>query len=491
MSQDAPFEPGFQIGNYEIISLLGHGGMGGVYLVRHVFLQKRFALKVLNDELAALPEFTNVFRHEARTLATLRHPHIVQVHDFGMAGERHYFVMDYVKGGTLDTLRRERGGRLPPDEALTLLRAIASALAHAHSMGIVHRDIKPENLLVDAEGVVRVTDFGLARLTRPPEERHAQVEGGGDTYHRFADQAKGAPELTGGTEGFIAPEVKAGASGDTRSDIYALGVLARLLLTGKAVAPAMKPLAALVPGLDPRWDTIVNRCLAAEPDERYADGAALEEALNELAPAGRSRRRARTPIWVWMLPAPILALTAFLVLLGAKSRREAAAAAPAPAPASTPAVAPRSETAAATPLPLGGHAKRENTLRPADAVLGYGLHPEHGGRLVAGWKVGSSVVWKRPVPPGHLRLSTVYEYTPELGAKPARIAVRIGESRLRVYLPASISPDTPMLAYLGEIEVTSAAESVEVELVEGPAGEAHLSLGALMLDSAPPPHAAP
>lgn len=480
MPPDEPFAPGSRIGNYEVISKLGHGGMGGVFLVRHVFLQKRFALKVLNDELAALPEFTDIFRHEARTLAALRHPHIVQVHDFGVAGERNYFVMDYIEGGTLDALRLDRGGRLAPDEALTLLRAIASALAHAHSMGIVHRDLKPENFLVDADGVLRVTDFGLARLTRPTQDASDQTCPRGDTYLRFADQAKAAPELTGGTEGFMPPEVKAGASGDARSDIYAIGVIARLLLTGKGVSPGMKPLPQLIPGIDPRWDDLIGRCLATDPDERPADGAALERELNALAghtAEGASPRQPGAPLWVWILPAPVLALAAFVAFITLKS--------PAPAPESettpAPAKEPGAPAAPAPPPPVA----RENALRCADAELGYGLSLAPGARTIDGWRVGSRAVWKHPVAAGTHTLSLRYHYTPELGAKPARLAVRIGQSRVSAYLPASVSTGSLMLASLGEIEVTSAADSVEVELAEGPAGDSHLRLGTLLIAPSP------
>ncbi len=489
MPTDDPFAPGARIGNYEVISQLGHGGMGGVYLARQIFLQKRFAIKVLNDELAALPEFAEVFRNEARMLAALRHPHIVQVHDFGVApGERHYFVMDYVEGGTLETLRRERGGKLPPDETLALLRAIASALAHAHSLGIVHRDLKPENFLLDADGVVRVSDFGLARLCAAAADGPGREREGGDTFVRFARQARDTPELTGGTEGFMAPEVKAGGAGDARSDIYALGVVARLLLTGRASAADMKPLAQLVPGIDPRWDGVVARCLDPDPNRRFADGHALELALDDLA--GVDAVRERAPMWLWILPAPMLAIVAAAVFMALNAGDKHARPAPEPAQPQAPAAA-QSPVAMATPLPGNSRRQREHSLRAADATLGYGLRLDDSARSIAGWRTGSRAVWRRDIAPGTIRLSAVYRYTPELGAKPARLAVRLGSARLSVYLPASVSTDTPMLASLGEIEVTSPVDSVEVELVEGPARDAHLILGPLMLDSAPPKTAAP
>jgi tRNA A-37 threonylcarbamoyl transferase component Bud32 len=470
MSLDEQFSPGTRVGNYEVMSKIGQGGMGGVFLVQQVFLKKRFALKVLNDELAALPEFVDVFRHEAQMLATLHHPHIVQIHDFGVVGDRHYFVMDYIEGGTLDEFRKSRGGKLPPAEALAVLRSIASGLAHAHALGIVHRDLKPENFLMDVEGVVKITDFGLARLARDPAIKAAARQSRGDTYMHFARRAEETPELTGGTEGFMAPEVKAGNFGDVRSDIYALGVIARLLLTGRGVEVGMKPLAQLYPGIGHEWDRIVNRCLCADPTDRYASGAEFEKELAVLAGDVESRR---VPPWVWVFPAPVLALSVFAAVLAlrAPESREAVRAGRA-----------ATATASVVPPPLSLRRIREHGLKPADADLGYGLYRSAAPSAIAGWRVGSIAKWTRDVEPGRYRLSALYRYSSELGAKPARLAVRIGGSSLAVYLPVSDSEAGSMRAVLGEIEVTSSEGSVESELVEGPAGESHLRLGLLVLE---------
>lgn len=470
MSFEEQFSPGSRIGNYEVVSKLGQGGMGGVFLVRQVFLKKRYALKVLNDELAALPEFVDVFRHEAQMLATMKHPHIVQVHDFGMAGVRHYFVMDYIEGGTLEEHRRALGGKLPEAEALSVLRSVASGLAHAHALGIVHRDLKPENFLMENDGVVKITDFGLARLARAPGVAGADGtrRTGGDTYMHFADHAKDTPEMTGGTEGYMAPEVKAGGVGDARSDIYAVGIIARVLLTGRGVEVGMKPLSKLYPETGEAWDRIVNRCLSADPADRYADGAGLERDLEGLA-AEIAGERKPVPPWVWVLPAPLLALSVFAALLALHAGRPHEARASA-GPA----------TATVLPPPLTLKRIREYGLNPADAVLGYGLELTAKGREIEGWRVGSRAVWHREIEPGRYRLSALYKYTPELGSKtPARIIVRIGSRNLTVFISTA---NTATRALLGEIEVASTSETVEFELVEGPPGEAHLGLGSLVIE---------
>lgn len=449
------FPPGSRIGNYEVLNALGRGGMGAVFLVRQVFLNKRFALKMLDDELARLPEYVDVFRNEARMLASLRHPHIVQVHDFGTEGTRHYFVMDYVDGGTLDELRRGRGGRLPPEEALSVLRSVASCLAHAHGMGIIHRDLKPENFLLERDGVLKVSDFGLARLAGEPRSpTSARVSG--DTYMHFAKEAKDSPELAGGTEGYMAPEMKEGRPGDARSDVYALGVVGRLLLTGHWPEVGMKPASKVVAGLDPRWDRVLDRCLAADPEDRYPDGAALLADLDAMAGSEPVGFWKRIPGWAWLIPAPVLALAVFAVFAAGRGSQ------------GTKTIV-QSAPPVATPLPqLSLRRIREFGLKPADAELGYGLYRTGTPVTVAGWHTHSRAVWKRKVAPGSYRLTLMYHYTPELGAKPARFSVRIGDDSHSVYLPASVSGEGAMRAVLGEIAVEAESDSVEAELVEGP-----------------------
>jgi serine/threonine protein kinase len=146
----------------EILGLIGQGGMGCVFRARQSQLERVVALKILPESLAADPKFAERFTREARALASLNHPHIVTVHDFGRAGEFYYLLMEHVDGVNL----REalRAGRFTPEQALAIVPPLCDALQYAHDRGVVHRDIKPENILLDRTGAVKVADFGIARM---------------------------------------------------------------------------------------------------------------------------------------------------------------------------------------------------------------------------------------------------------------------------------------------------------------------------------------
>ena len=147
---------------FEILELLGHGGMGAVYKARQPALDRLVALKILPPQASDDSGFADRFTREARALARLSHPNIVAVHDFGQAGGLHYFVMEYVEGVNLRQL--EQAGKLSPREALKIIPQICDALQFAHDEGIVHRDIKPENMMLDKKGRVKIADFGLAKI---------------------------------------------------------------------------------------------------------------------------------------------------------------------------------------------------------------------------------------------------------------------------------------------------------------------------------------
>ncbi len=147
---------------FEIIELVGQGGMGAVYKARQPALDRLVALKILPPQTSADAGFADRFTREARALAKLSHPNIVAVHEFGQADGLHYFVMEYVEGLNLRQL--EQAGRLSPREALKIIPQICDALQFAHDEGIVHRDIKPENVMLDKKGRVKITDFGLAKI---------------------------------------------------------------------------------------------------------------------------------------------------------------------------------------------------------------------------------------------------------------------------------------------------------------------------------------
>src|SRR5688572_27610071 len=201
-------------GEYSLQRELGRGGMGVVYLARDVQLDRDVAIKVLPSHLARTAESRERFVREARTAAGLSHPHIVPIHRVGEAGGFVFFVMSYVDGETLGERLRTRGP-LPPAEAARVLREVAWALAYAHGRGIVHRDVKPDNILLEGgTGRALVTDFGIA---------HGGATPGPETE----------PGRIMGTAHFMSPEQAADEPIDGRSDLYSLGVVGYVAVSGR------------------------------------------------------------------------------------------------------------------------------------------------------------------------------------------------------------------------------------------------------------------
>ncbi len=287
-------------GEYSLQREIGRGGMGIVYLARDVQLDRDVAIKVLPTHLAHAHGARERFLREARTAAGLSHPHIVPIHRVGEAGDFVFFVMSYVEGVTLgERLRSE--GPLAPTEATRVLREVAWALAYAHGRGVIHRDVKPDNILLEAStGRAMVTDFGIAH--------------GGDDAATVTDPGK-----IMGTVQFMSPEQAAGAPIDGRSDIYALGVVGYLSVSGRLPfdspdLPALLQRQAteappgvmrIAPGLPPTLGAAIDRCLAHDPAERFADGETLAAALvpvqdarPPLPPSLRSWLGARNPLLV-------------------------------------------------------------------------------------------------------------------------------------------------------------------------------------------------
>src|SRR5580692_4404827 len=235
----------------EIIRLLGKGGMGAVYQARQPTLDRMVALKVLPAHGSSDPGFAERFTREARALAKLSHPNIVALHEFGQAGNLHYFIMEFVDGVNLRQL--QRSGRLSPREALEIVPQVCDALQYAHDQGVVHRDIKPENVLVDRHGRVKIADFGLAKML---------------------NQDAGKLRLTGegqmmGTPHYMSPEqVEHPGEVDHRADIYSLGVVFYEMLTGELPLGRFPPPSRKVL-IDVRLDDVVLRALEKEPERRY------------------------------------------------------------------------------------------------------------------------------------------------------------------------------------------------------------------------------
>jgi len=256
-----------KIGKYEILGELSRGGMGIVYKARQGDLDRSVALKVVNPDLAGDPEFIERFFREAKTLAKLNHPNIVQIHDADRDGSHVYLVMELVEGSSLRALMR--AGRLPPAEALRLTAQICDALEAAHQQGIVHRDIKPENILVTRSGDVKVADFGLAVLftSDPATPRITQSQAVFGTYD------------------YMSPEQRRDSSQvDHRADLYALGVVLYEMLTGKLPVGRFEP-PSRTAGTSLPLDDAVFKALEPDPEKRWSRARQIRDAVAPPAPA--------------------------------------------------------------------------------------------------------------------------------------------------------------------------------------------------------------
>lgn len=267
-----------KIGRYQIIEELGNGEMASVYLARDPFIKRDVAIKVLAYELTQDPLFLNFFYQEAEAIASLEHPTIVPIYDFGLQGVQPYIVMPHMPNGSLQNRLKRRG--LNRQELCDLMGRIAEGLDEAHTLGIVHRDVKPSNILFNQAQNAFLTDFGLAKFT----SRKTGTTG----------------MLLVGTPEYMSPEQAQRLQVDGRSDIYALGVILYLILTGRhpyrfksisrtATAHIHDPIPsvrAVIPELPAMWDEIIIRAMAKAPEARYASAKAL---ARDVAYATRSQ----------------------------------------------------------------------------------------------------------------------------------------------------------------------------------------------------------
>jgi serine/threonine-protein kinase PpkA len=262
-----------QLPGYTVISQIGRGGMATVYRARQTLLDREVALKVMSPQLAQDPVYAQRFLQEARMLAALNHPHVVPVYDVGVTPDGlHYFSMQLLTGGDF-TARMSDG--LSELELVRVLIAVAHALGFAHARGYVHRDVTPANILFDAHDTPILTDFGIARAVTSS----SRITASG---------------LSIGTSHYMSPEQARGAEVDHRSDIYSLGVLCFEAVAGHppfegedgfavAFAHVHDPVPRL-PEEVARWQPLIDRAMAKEPAQRYADCAAFIEGLHEIAP---------------------------------------------------------------------------------------------------------------------------------------------------------------------------------------------------------------
>jgi eukaryotic-like serine/threonine-protein kinase len=261
-------------GRFRVGSWIARGGMATVYLGTDTKLDRTVALKVAHAELAHDPDFVRRFTGEARSAARLSSPNVVGVYDQGSHAGLPYLVMEYVPGQTLRELMRARG-RLEPREALDIISGVLAGLAAAHEAGIVHRDVKPENVLLGAGNVIKVADFGLARAA----SRASHTQTG----------------MLIGTAAYLAPEQVARSVSDSRTDVYAAGVMLFEMLTGvqphtgdtplavahKHVSDVVPPPSSVVPGLPPSLDALVALATNRDPDLRPGDAGQFLQAISD------------------------------------------------------------------------------------------------------------------------------------------------------------------------------------------------------------------
>ncbi len=286
---------GQQLGKYNVVDLIGRGGMATVYKGYQPEIERSVAIKVLPPHPGQDSSYVERFRQEARTIARLQHPHIMPLYDYGDENGILYLVSPLMEGGSLSD--RIRKGPLSLDETAVMLRQIGSALDYAHRHGVIHRDIKPDNVLLDREGHALLTDFGIAKIV----EGTANLTATGGVI---------------GTPAYMSPEQAQGLAVDYRSDLYSLGVVVFEMLTGKEPFDAdtpmrvvMQHITAPVPHLSesvinaaPQLDEVLLQALAKEPERRFQSAIEFIDAFNRavqgheplIVPTGQRRAAAPT-----------------------------------------------------------------------------------------------------------------------------------------------------------------------------------------------------
>lgn len=289
MSQALPINS--IISNYRIVSILGVGGMGEVYLAEDSRLRRQVALKVLPRTIASDINRLARFEREAHAASALNHPNIVTIHEFGSVGETHFIASEFVQGETLR--QRVDRGPLTTAEILDITIQLASALQAAHGAGIIHRDIKLDNVMIRQDGYVKVLDFGLAKLSEPPQFGSTGADSDPEAQTRLQLQTQ--PGMIIGTVAYMSPEQARGNAIDSRTDIFSLGVVLYELLAGKQPFTGetinhtivniieKEPPPISTPGALPvEFEKIVATCLAKRADQRYQTAKDLIVELKKL-----------------------------------------------------------------------------------------------------------------------------------------------------------------------------------------------------------------
>ncbi|MDQ5872986.1 MAG: serine/threonine protein kinase, partial [Acidobacteriota bacterium] len=288
--------PGTRLGPYEIVSLIGAGGMGEVYRARDSRLERDVAVKVLSEAVAGDAQALARFEREAKSVAALSHPNILAIHDVGREGDVSFAVTELLEGESLAD--RISGSKLPWRKAAEIGVAIAGGLSAAHSRGVVHRDLKPANLFLTSDGRVKILDFGLARVTLPAGAETSAPTAPGET----------SPGTVMGTVGYMSPEQVRGLPADARSDIFSFGCVLYEMVAGRRafardtaaetltaiLREEAPPLSSPAEGAPPEVERIIAHCLEKNPEERFQ--SARDLAFNLRAALASSAATQTSPI---------------------------------------------------------------------------------------------------------------------------------------------------------------------------------------------------
>jgi serine/threonine protein kinase len=288
-----------RLSHFRLVAKIGEGGMGIVYKAEDEKLRRPVAVKLLPPDLVGDPVRRRRLLREAQAAAAVRHPTVAAIYEVGEEGEAAFIVMELVEGQTLRALMGDQAVAIP--EALRIVTEIARGLERAHACGVIHRDLKPDNVMMEADGHVKILDFGLAKLREPPVASVGQGISKRETWDAELTQRGSLV----GTAAYMSPEQARGQAVDPRSDLFTLGVLLYELVTGRnpfrgpspmdTLSAILKdrplPASAVNPEVTPALDRVLERLLAKDPRERPASATAL---IEELEAVGRSPQRLLT-----------------------------------------------------------------------------------------------------------------------------------------------------------------------------------------------------
>jgi serine/threonine protein kinase len=312
-------EPGSKIGPYEIVTLIGAGGMGEVYRARDPNLNRDVAIKILLDDISTGEKQIARFENEARLASSLNHPNIITIYSMGRQNQHCYIAMELIYGQTLQELTEK--GPMPVEQALKIAAQVADGLAKAHDAGIVHRDLKPQNVMVTKDGHVKILDFGLSKLIRFAVDSVAPTESAVGIANRAESLTQSGTIL--GTVDYMSPEQAAGRPVDYRSDQFSMGSLMYAILTGnrpfnresavqtliQIIEGEPRPIDELNPRVPATLQAVIRRCLMKNPRDRYQSTQELAHDLQQL------ELDSKVPLRRWTRRDRIRALFGLLILL--------------------------------------------------------------------------------------------------------------------------------------------------------------------------------